>query len=85
MPAELTTIEHADHLVRRKDLWEKREKTGGPSCPTSLSDGRSAGPQHQKGFAAATIGMSKSAINLALSRALSVAAEKLGSDLCWSE
>ena len=75
MRAELSATEHADHVTRRKELWGDRGKTGGQSLATSLSDGRAAGPQHQKGFAADTAektGMSKSAINLALSRAKAI-------------
>ena len=41
-------------LKRRKKLWEKRQETGGASRATSLTDGRKAGPQHQKSFAADT-------------------------------
>ena len=64
--AELTTDEKRTQLRLRKQLWEKRQETGGTSRPTSLSDGRSAGPQHQRSFAAETsaaTGMSKRQIN----------------------
>ena len=53
--------------------------TGGNSVPASLSDGRMAGPQHQREFAgdtAAAAGMTKRAINEHLARA-----EALGEDL----
>lgn len=41
--AELTTAEKREHLKRRKEVWERRQKeardTGGKSLPTSLADG----------------------------------------------
>ena len=52
-------------------MWEARE-TGGTIRPTSLSDGRNAGPQHTEGFAsetAAATGKSKRDINRAIHRA----------------
>lgn len=69
--AELSPTELGEHITRRKELWVERSETGGKTLPTSLSDGRGAGPQHQKGFASDTAkktGMSKRAINLATSR-----------------
>ena len=69
--ANLTPAEEADHLKRRAELWEARE-TAGTNCPTSLSDGRAAGPQHAEGFAsetAAATGRSKRDINRAIARA----------------
>ncbi len=48
--AELTEIERTDHLRRRKEIFKAKKKLGGTNPPTSLSDGRKAGPQHQKGF-----------------------------------
>ncbi len=71
MRAELNPTELGEHITRREKLWVDRKKTGEQSLPTSLPDGRAAGPQHQKGFAADTAektGMSKRAINLAKSR-----------------
>jgi len=71
MRAELNPTELGEHITRREKLWEERKKTGGRSSPTSLSDGRGAGPQHQKGFAADTTvatGMSKRTINEHLAR-----------------
>ena len=71
MRAELNPTELGEHVTRREKLWAERKKTGGQTLPTSLPDGRAAGPQHQKGFAADTAkktGMSKRAINLAKSR-----------------
>ena len=58
--------------------WEARE-TGDATCASSLSDGRKAGPQHEKQFAADTAsvsGESKSQINRHLARA-----EAIGEDL----
>tara|TARA_R110002072_G_scaffold6816_7_gene38691 strand:- start:5807 stop:6424 length:618 start_codon:yes stop_codon:yes gene_type:complete len=48
--------EVAEHLAKRKELWEARkaQETGGSTCATSLSDGRVAGPQHEDGFATET-------------------------------
>jgi hypothetical protein len=73
--AELTADEKREHLKRRKALWEQRQiaenETGGTSRPTSLSDGRRAGPQHQKNFAAdtaASTGLSKRQINRLLAK-----------------
>jgi hypothetical protein len=52
MRAELTELQQAGHLKRRKEIFDL--KTGGSISPTSLSDGRGAGPQHQKAFASET-------------------------------
>ena len=71
MRAELSPTQEAQHLAKRKELWAQRE-TGGKSLPTSLSDGRKAGKQHQKSFAAETAdqtGIDKRTVNLAISRA----------------
>jgi len=54
-------------------------ETGDATCASSLSDGRKAGPQHEKQFAADTAsvsGESKSQINRHLARA-----EAIGEDL----
>ena len=72
--SDLIEIERAEHLKRRKEIFDARanEKTGGESLPTSLKDGRKAGPQHGKGFAQDTAektGLSKSSINKSLRRA----------------
>ena len=69
--ANLTPAEEADHLKRRAELWEARE-TAGTNCPTSLSDGRASGPQHEKGFASETsesTGRDKRTIQRAIHRA----------------
>ena len=73
--------QRAQAIKRRRQIWEALhpEETGGASCATSLSDGRKAGPQHEKQFAAdtaAVAGESKSQINRHLARA-----EALGDDL----
>ena len=73
--ANLTPSQEADHLKRRKELRDARE-TAGRTSPTSLPDGRTAGPQHAEGFAsetAATTGMSKRTINQAIHRAENIA------------
>ena len=73
--------QRAQAIKRRRQIWEALhpEETGGASCATSLSDGRKAGPQHEKQFAAdtaAVAGESKSQINRHLARA-----DALGDDL----
>ena len=64
-------------MQRRKEVWEaiQAEQTGGTTCPTSLSDGRDSGPQHEKDFAAETeqaTGQSKRNTNRATKRARTV-------------
>lgn len=51
--SELTPAQEAAHIARRKEIWEEieRKKTGGRISPTSLADGRGAGPQHKRQFA----------------------------------
>lgn len=73
--------ESAVHIKRRKQIWEALHPTeaGGRSLPTCLSDGRKAGPQHERRFAADTAAVSdesKRSINQHLARA-----ESLGDDL----
>ena len=68
-------------IKRRKQIWEALHpgETGDATCASSLSDGRKAGPQHEKQFAADTAsvsGESKSQINRHLARA-----EAIGEDL----
>lgn len=82
--SELTEAEEASHLKRRKELWEeiarRSSETGGKTFPTSLSDGRSAGPQHAKSFAAETAcitGRSKRSINQKVERAEKIAPDVL--------
>jgi len=61
--AELSPMEHADHVTRRAKLMEARPNLGGKSFPTK--------PQHEWGSAAyiaEMTGLSKRAVNLALSR-----------------
>jgi len=70
MRAELTTVERDDHLVRREELWERRDS--GAGCATIK------GPGMPKGFAsetAAATGLSKATINRALSRGKSIPAD----------
>ncbi|WP_299146737.1 hypothetical protein [uncultured Comamonas sp.] len=79
--AELTATQRTAHIKRRKQIWEALHpgETGGATCASSLSDGRKAGPQHEKQFAADTAkvtGESKSQINRHVARA-----EALGDDL----
>ncbi|MGK7652413.1 hypothetical protein ACSQ76_08360 [Roseovarius sp. B08] len=54
----------AEHLAKRKELWEAR-KVGGATCTTKK-------PQHQRQFASETsekTGVNKSTVNRAVSRA----------------
>jgi hypothetical protein len=78
--AELTAAQRAAAIKRRKQIWEAlNPETGGTNCPTSLADGRKAGPQHLQQFAADTAnttGESKRDINRHLARA-----DALGDDL----
>jgi len=85
--SELSVSERDQHTLRRKELWTQRKEqeaidavseTGGASCPTSLSDGRKAGPQHRKSFAAETAEktrQSKTTVNRSLARAKAIAPE----------
>ncbi len=75
--AELSPTERGEHLTRRAEIWSALEADGA-SCATCLSDGRAAGPQHKKGFAAATAavtGLSKAAINRDLARTRAIIQE----------
>ena len=78
--AELTPAQRGVAINRRKQIWEAlHPETGGTACPTSLPDGRKAGPQHLQQFAAETAsvsGESKRGINRHLARA-----DALGDDL----
>ena len=69
MRAELSPTEHADHVTRREELWERRDS--GATCTTIK------GPGMPKGFAADTAektGVAKSTVTRALSRAKDTAA-----------
>lgn len=69
MRSELTATQQAEHLAKRKELWEMRG-LGGTSCPTK--------PQHQRQFAAETAeatGVSKRNVNRATARAEQVSEE----------
>ncbi|WP_224795500.1 ParB N-terminal domain-containing protein [Pseudomonas fluorescens] len=77
--AELSPSQRSYAIKRRKEIWEMRNQTGGTNCSTSLPDGRKAGQQHEKQFAADTAsatGQSKQDINRHIARA-----EALGDDL----
>lgn len=77
--AELSPAQEAAHILRRQAIWTEINKTGETNCTTSLSDGRVAGPQHQKQFAAElaeVTGASKVDINRKLRRA-----RELGPDI----
>lgn len=75
--SELKPVEEAEHLARRKEVWEamRGSETAGQTSATCLSDGRKSGPQHEEGFAASTAavtGKSKATINQAIRRATEV-------------
>lgn len=54
--AELSPAQRAASIARRKELWEiLHPETDRRNPPTCLSDGRKAGPQHAKTFAADTM------------------------------
>lgn len=75
--AALTPAQRAWAIKRRKELWEAlhgappeeeeaSQEAAGTNCPTSLKDGRPAGPQHAQRFASETAertGQSKKDIN----------------------
>lgn len=66
--AELTKAQRDEHIRRYAELLAAK-KTGDANCVGSLSDGRTAGPQHQPGVAsqvAAEIGLSKDTVRRAL-------------------
>lgn len=74
MRSELTPTQQAEHLAKRKELWEAREAAAKTSR-TSLGDGRKAGPQHQDGFASETAkatGASKRSVQQSIARATAV-------------
>lgn len=66
--ADLTPTQQAEHLARRKTLWEARKsQVGEVRSPTK--------PQHERGFASETsaeTGVSKRTVNQALARAEAV-------------
>jgi len=71
MRAELNPTELGEHITRRKELWAKREIQVAKVEPPEKSTGYKSPPKQKKGFAASTTaatGMSKAAINLAMSR-----------------
>jgi len=83
--SDLTELEKADHIAKRKELFDlkratdippildRREEVGGKSLPTHLdSSGRPKTPQQEKGFAADVAektGVSKRGVNQAIARA----------------
>lgn len=70
MRAELTPTQQAEHLAKRKELWEARS-LGGTNCSTK--------PQHQKQFAqdtAESTGTTRQQVNRAVARA-----EKVSEDI----
>lgn len=87
--AELSPAEEVAHIGRRKVVWKmiqaEKVEAGGRISPTSLPDGRTKGPQHEKKFAAevaSIVGSGRNAeavkrdVNLKIKRA-----DTLGGDL----
>jgi len=81
MRSELTQTQVGEHNKRRREIWaamKEEEKTGGNDGSTCLSDGRSSGPQHEKGFAqetAESTGQTKQHVNKTISRVEKVCQE----------
>jgi len=76
MRNDLSKAERAQHLKRRKELWEQKKQAEegqvADMSASSLSDGRKKGPQHEQGFAAETAtstGLSKASINQEIAKA----------------
>lgn len=68
---DLTKEQRDQHIRRYAELLTQREAAR-TSCPTSLSDGRKAGPQHRPGIAsqvAADTGLSQRTVRRALNPA----------------
>ncbi len=63
--AELTPLENAEHYARHDDLWKVRAQKSGKSLPTLTGRGNKAGAAE----IAEKTGVSKRAVNLAISRA----------------
>jgi len=68
--SELTEAEEAQHLARRKELWEAREAESGTACPTLSKTGR--GNKQFASETAAVTGQDKRTINRKISRATSI-------------
>ncbi len=78
MRAELNPTELGEHITRREKLWAEREIQVAKVEPPEKSAGYKSPPKQKKGFAASTAaatGMSKAAINLALSRTKAIPAD----------
>ncbi len=75
--SELTPTQEAEHLARRKEVWEamrEAENNSGSTCPTIPA----RGPGMPEGFASSTTevtGKSKESINRAIRRATEVCQE----------
>lgn len=70
--SELSAAEESACILRRQEIWVEITMAGGTICSTSLVDGRKAGPQHRKQFAAEVAevtGASKQDINRSIRRA----------------
>jgi hypothetical protein len=86
--AELTPAEEADHLKRRKELWERRQAEIRVAQVAPPEFGYKKPPPAEKGFAADTAdatGKSKATINRSIARADKIAPDVLrviaGTDL----
>lgn len=82
MRAELTPTQEAEHLRRRKELWEQRGALAltGETAPNTGRKSADIGPGRPRGFAAETAaatGRAKSVINQAIRRAEQIVPEAL--------
>lgn len=67
--SELTEAEEAQHLARRKELWEAREKNSGSTCATIPSKRGRGMPEGFASETAKVTGESKATINRKIARA----------------
>ncbi len=76
--SELTSTEQAEHLAKRKELWEAREQKAAQVAPKLKTESNPKGAGRSDGFASDTAkstGRDKSTINRALKRANEVCQE----------
>lgn len=76
--SELSPTEVAEHLAKRKELWEARENQVAQAAPPENSTGYKSPPPQSEGFASDTArstGRDKSTINRAVKRANEVCQE----------
>lgn len=71
MRSELTPTQMAEHLAKRKELWEARKNTG-TTCPSITGPGQ---PKRFASETAASTGVDKRTVNRAVARADGICAE----------